>query len=211
MQLDAQYKELNLKKGASLPEIKAAYRRMAKAYHPDANVQGAGDSLKFSRAHDAYQALLKEVMGALRDEPISRAGAGRPGASARLYPFVFNGQRTVGLDVHYDILLVKPALGEEIRLRIPLVRREACPRCLGQGVTLERQGNGFVYKPHACSRCGGEGSVASKASVDLILDSSKLAVGKARIPRAGAYRPQEGLRGDLIVNLSFVDRLPADN
>jgi molecular chaperone DnaJ len=55
--MDDYYKILGVDKGASIEEIKKAYRRLAHEYHPD---KGHGDEEKFKRINEAYQ-VLKDV------------------------------------------------------------------------------------------------------------------------------------------------------
>src|SRR5690349_24851008 len=66
------YRTLGLLPGAPMAEVKKAYRRLAKAYHPDS----AGEAAlpRFLAIHEAYERL---VTGR------SRGGAGARGASAR--------------------------------------------------------------------------------------------------------------------------------
>jgi hypothetical protein len=47
---------LGLRKGASIPEIRDAYRRLALEYHPDKN-NSARDGVKFKLITEAYQTL----------------------------------------------------------------------------------------------------------------------------------------------------------
>ncbi|MDE1818728.1 MAG: tetratricopeptide repeat protein [Thaumarchaeota archaeon] len=47
---------LGLKQGASIPEIKQAYREMALRYHPDKN-STEGSEIRFSQISEAYQTL----------------------------------------------------------------------------------------------------------------------------------------------------------
>ena len=49
------YDELNLKKNATASEIKSAFKKMAKEYHPDSN--SGGDAEKFKTINEAYQIL----------------------------------------------------------------------------------------------------------------------------------------------------------
>ncbi len=50
------YDVLGLKKGASVEEVKAAYKRLAKKYHPDLN-KDSGAEEKFKEILEAYQVL----------------------------------------------------------------------------------------------------------------------------------------------------------
>ena len=62
---DNAYKILELQKGATPQNIKKAYRRMAKKYHPD-KIQSSDEALKkgakekFQRVQDAYEKIQKE-------------------------------------------------------------------------------------------------------------------------------------------------------
>ncbi|NMV82458.1 MAG: DnaJ domain-containing protein, partial [Erysipelotrichia bacterium] len=53
------YEVLGLKKGASKDEIKSAYRRLAKKYHPDINKE-AGAETKFKEVQEAYDILFDD-------------------------------------------------------------------------------------------------------------------------------------------------------
>ncbi len=52
------YKILELENGASIEEIKNAYRRLAKKYHPDLN-KSVGAEEKFKKVNNAYNLLLE--------------------------------------------------------------------------------------------------------------------------------------------------------
>lgn len=54
------YRLLELKSGATLVEIKASYRRLARQYHPDINPSNAAKE-KFMALSDAYKLLLSTV------------------------------------------------------------------------------------------------------------------------------------------------------
>lgn len=55
------YRVLGLKRNASLDELKAAYRRLARQYHPDINPGDRYAHEKFIQLHQAYQVLLSAV------------------------------------------------------------------------------------------------------------------------------------------------------
>ena len=62
---DNAYKILEITKAASVTEIKAAYRKMAKKYHPDKVIHlgkehREGAEEKFRRVQEAYEQLQKE-------------------------------------------------------------------------------------------------------------------------------------------------------
>ncbi len=51
---------LGVSPSASVDAIKSAYRRVAKATHPDTAPDGKGDTEKFRKASEAYQKALKQ-------------------------------------------------------------------------------------------------------------------------------------------------------
>lgn len=56
-QLIESYRRLGLSIGASLEEIKTAYRQLARQYHPDVNPEACQD--QFVAVHEAYRYLLQ--------------------------------------------------------------------------------------------------------------------------------------------------------
>jgi molecular chaperone DnaJ len=211
METNSLYRELDLEKGAGPSEIKAAYRKVAKSCHPD-TAAGSADPDRFSRASEAYRSLMKEVMGALKGElPEGREGSGGIAGKAIAPSCRFIGRKAVGLDVFYDVLVVAPEDGSEVSLELPWTRKDACPRCLGQGETLKRSGGGFVFRPSPCPRCKGKGFVEVERKVTVIVTEEMMRKGRVRVRNAGGYLPREGRRGDLIVNLRVVETLPRSN
>ena len=62
------YEVLGVSKGASDDEIKKAYRKLAKKYHPDVNPDDKTAEAKFKEANDAYQILSDAEKKALYDQ-----------------------------------------------------------------------------------------------------------------------------------------------
>ncbi|MEN6510928.1 MAG: DnaJ domain-containing protein, partial [Chloroherpetonaceae bacterium] len=57
MEFKDYYKVLGVSKNATLEEIKAAYKELAKKYHPDKNKQDPKAEEKFKEINEAYQVL----------------------------------------------------------------------------------------------------------------------------------------------------------
>jgi curved DNA-binding protein len=84
MEFQDYYKTLGVKQGASDDEIKAAYRKLARKYHPDKNKE-AGAEDKFKAISEAYEVLHDKQKRAAYDN--LRAGGGyRAGDSFRPPP-----------------------------------------------------------------------------------------------------------------------------
>jgi len=78
------YEVLGVKRGASGDEIKSAYRKLARKYHPDVN-KAAGATDKFREATEAYEVLSDAEKRRMYDQyghagPGAGFGAGYPGA-----------------------------------------------------------------------------------------------------------------------------------
>lgn len=55
------YRILGLKCGASVAEVKASYRRLARLYHPDVNPLDGQAHERFIKLHSAYRLLIEAV------------------------------------------------------------------------------------------------------------------------------------------------------
>jgi molecular chaperone DnaJ len=62
------YKILEIEKNASEEEIKLAYRRLAKKYHPDLNKSDPKAKDKFIELHEAYDTLINPVRRKIYDQ-----------------------------------------------------------------------------------------------------------------------------------------------
>ncbi len=78
------YKILGVDKNASQDEIKKAYRKLSKQYHPDTS---QGDDTKFKEIQEAYSILSDEQKRKEYDNPNPFSGSGNPFASTGGDPF----------------------------------------------------------------------------------------------------------------------------
>ena len=76
------YEVLGIQKGASKDEIKSAYRKLAKKYHPDNHETGDAD--KFKEVQEAYDILYDDQKRSAYDQfgfAAFEQGAGQPGSN----------------------------------------------------------------------------------------------------------------------------------
>jgi curved DNA-binding protein len=88
MQFKDYYETLGVEPGAGDAEIKSAYRRLARKYHPDVSKE-AGAEEKFKAVNEAYEALRDPSKRAAYDQ--LRARGYRPGDDVQPPPGGFGG------------------------------------------------------------------------------------------------------------------------
>ncbi|MBX6394168.1 MAG: molecular chaperone DnaJ [Alicyclobacillaceae bacterium] len=168
------YEVLGVDRNATVEEIKKAYRRLARKYHPDVNKEDPQAAEKFKEINEAYEVLSDPEKRRQYDQfghagvgqGAGFQGAGGPGGPGGfdfgdfgglgdLFDMFFGGgrQRTGpqrGADLEYELTIDfrEAAFGTEKEIRIP--RTETCDRCGGSGA---RPGT----KVERCPACGGTG------------------------------------------------------
>jgi molecular chaperone DnaJ len=166
------YEVLGVSRGASEQDIKAAYRRLAKDCHPDANGGDKNAEQKFKELNEAYD-VLKDPQKRSAYDHIGHAafdGAGRHGfgpdfatSMSDIFDDLFGefmggrrgrqrSGRERGADLRYnmDITLPEAHAGKTAQIRVPT--SVSCTTCSGLGA---RAGT----RPVACPTCGGHGKV----------------------------------------------------
>ena len=84
------YKSLGVDKNASTDEIKSAYRKLAKKYHPDANPGDKTAETKFKEVSEAYAVLSDPQKRATYDQVGSSAFDGSQGSAYNAADFDFS-------------------------------------------------------------------------------------------------------------------------
>jgi curved DNA-binding protein len=99
MQFKDYYETLGVEPGAGEAEIKTAYRRLARKYHPDVSKE-AGAEEKFKAVNEAYEALRDPQKRAAYDQ--LRARGYRPGDEVQPPPGGFGGGAYGGGGVDFE-------------------------------------------------------------------------------------------------------------
>ena len=156
------YEVLGVSKGASDDEIKKAYRKTAKKYHPDLNPDNAEAEAKFKECNEAYEVLSDPQKKARYDQfgfagvdPNYGAGQGGAGFDGG---FGFDGDIDLG-DIFSSFFgggfggggrnPNAPQRGRDLQSSVSLTFEEAAKGCKK---TIE------VMRVMDCSDCGGSGA-----------------------------------------------------
>ncbi|MDR5694996.1 MAG: molecular chaperone DnaJ [Armatimonadota bacterium] len=169
------YEILGVDRNASQEEIKRAFRRLVREYHPDVRRDDPEANERFKEINEAYQVLSDPekrarydryghagVEGAIRPDFEVDLGDFGFGPFEDLFEAFFGTRRTAervewegpqrgdDLKVSVEISLEEVATGTEKTVEVR--RLETCPSCFGTGT--ERGGG-----PETCSTCKGRGEV----------------------------------------------------
>ncbi|MDE6182455.1 MAG: molecular chaperone DnaJ [Eubacteriales bacterium] len=172
------YEVLGVSKGASDSDIKKAYRKLAKKYHPDANPNNAEAEAKFKEASEAYEVLSDEKKRQTYDQfghsAFDGAGGGAGGFSGGFggmdmgdifesffgggggFSDIFGGGRSRrrgpsrGADLQYNLKINFEEAVFGCQKEISFTADDKCDTC---------QGTGAKPGTHAetCRNCGGSG------------------------------------------------------
>ncbi|MEZ5907752.1 MAG: molecular chaperone DnaJ [Hyphomicrobiaceae bacterium] len=170
------YEVLGVARGAGEGDIKSAFRKLAKEYHPDRNPDDATAEQRFKEINEAYEVLKDPQKRAAYDQfghAAFEGQGGGPGAHgfgadfassmSDIFDDLFGefmggrrgrprGGRERGADLRYnmEITLDEAFAGKTAQIRVPTSL--ACDTCTGTGA---KPGT----KPVACPTCGGLGKV----------------------------------------------------
>jgi molecular chaperone DnaJ len=168
------YDVLGLGRGASGDEVKNAYRRLAKQFHPDVNKTPEAEE-KFKEVSEAYAVLSDDDKRSAYDR-YGHAGLqgnnmsdfsgmgfgdifeeffgfGTRGGGAR------RGPRR-GADLRYDLTIAFEEAASGIEKTIEITRSDTCPVCRGSGAEPGTS-------PSRCNTCRGSGEVRQRRDTFL--------------------------------------------
>lgn len=176
------YEVLGVSKGASEDEIKKAYRKTAKKYHPDLHPDDKAAEEKFKECNEAYE-VLSDPQKKARYDQFGFAGVdpnyGAGGAGGYGGGFGFDGDIDLGdifssffgggggfggfggrnpnapqkgRDIQISVTLTFEEAAKGCKKTIEVPRIENCSECGGTGAAKGTS-------PKTCSQCGGRGVI----------------------------------------------------
>tara|TARA_B110000285_G_C15033063_1_gene567778 strand:- start:296 stop:1237 length:942 start_codon:yes stop_codon:yes gene_type:complete len=218
------YQILNINKNASQGEIKKAYRKLSKQYHPDVNPQGEE---KFKDIAEAYDILGNETKKKQYDNPNPFGGN----------PFdMFNQQRTqqrrpkikdkvmrVTLSPEESFKGLDKELTYKSKVSCELCvgtggDKKGCTSCAGRGVHRQKMGTGFFTQVvestcptcrgtgqiviNPCMNCQGEGAIDKFKNIKVTIPKSVDNGDFLRVNGKGDFI--NGIQGDLLVQINMI-------
>ncbi len=183
------YEVLGVGRGASAEEIKKAYRKLAREYHPDRNPGDAKAEERFKEVQQAYDTLSDAEKRKQYDAGgmfggFGRGGSGPAGGFGADIGDIFSSlfrrggpgpqQPARGRDLETEVQLsFRQAMdGAEIPVTVP--KQSTCKTCSGTGARpgtmptvcprcggrgIDAQSQGFFSISQPCPQCGGAGQV----------------------------------------------------
>jgi len=161
------YEILGVSRSATQEEIKKAYRRLARQYHPDVNKSPEAEA-RFKEINEAYEVLSDPQKRAMYDR-FGHAGVGADftdfrdfGGLESIFEEFFgdfgfwrSSRRRAprrGSDLYYELSLSFEEAAFGCEKEIEITRHETCPHCKGTGAEPGTQ-------PIRCPQCNGTGEV----------------------------------------------------
>ncbi|MFN8160306.1 MAG: molecular chaperone DnaJ [Solirubrobacterales bacterium] len=182
------YQVLGVSKKASEEEIKKAYRKLARQYHPDRNPDDPAAEERFKRVSEAYDTLADPEKRKQYDSGgmfggFGGAGGGPGGFASDLgdiFSTIFSrgggrqpaAARGRDLETEVRISFEQAMYGAQIPVTVP--KSERCRTCGGSGAEpgtspitcprcdgrgVDSQSQGFFSISQPCPQCGGAGQV----------------------------------------------------
>ncbi|HZR00302.1 MAG TPA: molecular chaperone DnaJ [Chloroflexota bacterium] len=160
------YEVLGVSRDASQDEVRRAFRRLARQYHPDVN-KDDGAATRFKEINEAYE-VLSDAEKRRQYDRFGHAGVGAAGAGfgaagagfgiEDIFETFFGAttrtsrRPTRGADLRYDleISFEEAVFGTTREIEVP--KTVVCPRCSGDGAEPGSP-------PQRCPTCGGSGEI----------------------------------------------------
>jgi len=214
------YKILGVGKTADEKEIKAAYRKLARKYHPDVNPGDRTAEERFKEISEAYEVLSDPHKRAQYDSfgeqwrQFSQAGGSPhaagpdvgfefnvPGGLNDLFESLFGGRRgrtqraaERGEDVEFGIDLTLEEAMRGVSKSLTLRVEDVCPQCDGAGTS--RTARGRYDLGSICAECRGLGRVERPRRIEVRIPAGVTEGQRIRLAGEGAAGAS-GRRGDL--------------
>lgn len=206
MEFKDYYQILGVDRKATAKEIKAAYRGLARNFHPDLHPGDHEAEQKFSDINEAYEVLQDDEKRKQFDEiadyvkakghPPRPAEAYDDGGDAASFFEQFFGRRHSrasahpGADLHTEVEITLQEASAGTTRQLTLNRQEPCPVCQGSG----------LHDRKLCHTCRGLGQVLVPQSLEVRIPAG---VTEGAVVRLAGQGGPGSPRGDLLLVITL--------
>ena len=160
------FADLELEVGASLTEVRVAFKRLAKKFHPDLHPEDPVSEESFKRIKEAYEHLnsttkiqkLKNRLSTIRAlENSSITKWKEPARLREIVPIrkkddpITKSKRAENLDIHLSLQVSDRVIQKGGHERFQFVYEKPCPTCQGRGGSRKSVAT-------TCKKCSGLGT-----------------------------------------------------
>lgn len=198
------FADLEIEPTLDLERVKAAYRKLAKKYHPDVNGQSEMAANLFRRTQEAFERLDSEEKLKHHKQQLDKES-----------------------DIFLEIEVSESAWDEGVAVLIPVERLSACPQCAGRSVVkayaslctkcagrgtteIRRGANRWTHSCEACDgvgrqrvsecgRCQGVGHIREIENIHVNLHDFDEGSMQLILPKQGHFSADKKVRGSLIL------------
>jgi molecular chaperone DnaJ len=186
---DDLYSVLGVDRKASDEEIKKAYRKLAREYHPDRNPDDPKAEERFKEVQQAYDTLSDPEKRKQYDSGgffggLGGRGPGAPGGGfasdlGDIFSTIFSrgprhAEQARGRDLETEVRLSFDQAMDGAQVTVTVPKLEACETCDGSGAEpgtvpvvcprcggrgIDNQSQGFFSISQPCPQCGGSGTI----------------------------------------------------
>ncbi len=182
------YSVLGVSREATADEIKRAYRKLARKYHPDRNQGDKESEERFKEVQEAYDTLSDPEKRKQYDAggmfsgfgPRGFSGGGFTSDLGDIFSTVFGRRGSAreaqaqGRDLETEVQLSFEQAMEGVEVAVTVPKQATCPTCHGSGAKpgtspticprcggrgIDAESQGFFSISQPCPRCGGRGEV----------------------------------------------------
>ena len=231
MEFKDYYKVLGVERSASDADIKSAYRKLARKYHPDVNPNNKKAEAQFKDVNEAYQVLgdaekrrKYDQLGAdwehgldqeeiLRRYAASQGARGTQGAGFEAGDMSDFFSQFFGFgESPFSARRSGPGHFESFSFgakprpqKAPdLTAEDECPVCGGSGMVAAEQKQGkvrLIRSAQPCSNCGGSGVIPSRRTLEVSIPPGVTEGTRIRLKGQGGKGPKPELNGDLFLTV----------
>ena len=199
------YQILGVQATATTEEIRAAYRRLARLYHPDLNSGPEAES-RMQEINEAYDTLSDPLLRRRHDFSVA---AGRhstatqpPNRRANRRNRVVVNPRTSapipqsGEDIEVAVFISQREANRGVRKTFSVGRMETCPRCRGTGLEPEE-----TFTRSHCWRCTGGQRLHRDLKLHATIPSGVSDGRRLRLRGQGSAGVDGGTHGHIYVTM----------